>query len=75
MRKNLTRDELAEIRGVLEANGLMPCNHPDCDPKQPSCATNYVYLRSLEAAKTVYRLAAARHGRTLQPASVLEPQG
>jgi len=68
MRNHLTRAEQQEIREVLKANGLEPCNHPDCDPKQPSCATNYVFLKAFKAAETVYRLASARAGRTFRPA-------
>ena len=72
MRIRLTRDEITECQEALKANGIGPCNHPGCDPKQPSCATNYVYLKALEAAKAVYRLAAARHGRTIRPAFAKE---
>lgn len=54
--KRLTRGQVEELRNVLKANGLGPCNHPDCDSRQPTCATNYVYLRALEAVKMAYRL-------------------
>ena len=54
--KYFTSEQIRELKGVLEANGLGPCTHPDCDPRQPSCATNAIHLRALAAAKTAYRL-------------------
>jgi hypothetical protein len=53
-RKHPTAKERAILMDILKANGLGPCNHPDCDPKQPSCATNYVHLRAYDAVKIAY---------------------
>jgi hypothetical protein len=54
--KRLTKRQVEELRNVLRANGLGPCTHPDCDPRQPSCASNAIHLRALEAMKMAYRL-------------------
>jgi hypothetical protein len=75
VRKKLTADEQREIREVLKANGFAPCTHPDCDLKRPQCASNHIYLQAREAATTVYRIAAARFGQTIRPASAEKEQG
>lgn len=54
--RRLTTMEQTELREVLKANGMEPCNHHDCNPKEPSCATNYVYLRAKAAIEAAYRL-------------------
>lgn len=54
--KYFTSEQIRELKGVLEANGLGSCSHPECNPREPSCATNAVHLRALAAVKTAYRL-------------------
>lgn len=54
--KRLTVDERARLRDVLEANGFKPCTHPDCDPRQPSCATNSIHLKARDAVEAAFRL-------------------
>jgi len=54
--KRLTRETKARLRDVLEANGLGPCSHPDCNPHEPSCASNAVYIRALEAVTQAFKI-------------------
>lgn len=56
MAKRISKADEVALRGVLEANDLGNCMHPDCDPKQPSCASNYVHLRALAAVREAFRL-------------------
>ncbi len=55
-RRPLNVDERKAILDALEAAGIAHCTHPDCDPKQPSCATNYVFLKAKQAAEATYRI-------------------
>lgn len=55
-RKPLTRIEKAMLADLLAANGEKHCTHPDCDPKQPSCAVNSIYLRTMRIAEEAFRL-------------------
>ena len=64
--KYFTSEQIRELKGVLEANGLGPCTHPDCDPRQPSCASNAIHLRALAAMKTAYRLGRGLSAYTLE---------
>lgn len=59
-RRHLQRHELSALLDVLAANGLGACSHPDCDPRQPSCATNAVFLRAKRAVVEAYRLGQGR---------------
>ena len=43
------------VRDIAEAHGLGPCGHPDCDPRQPSCATNSIYLRVMSAMREAFK--------------------
>ena len=52
----LTKAERSTLHDVLKANGLGPCNHPDCNPREPSCGSNYVHLRALSAVEAAFRI-------------------
>lgn len=56
MPKRLNSHELSVLTDVLKASGFEPCSHPDCDPKQPSCASNYIYLRAKDAVVAAFRV-------------------
>lgn len=55
MPKRLTKAEEAVLLDILKAATLAPCSHPDCDPKQPSCASNYIFLRAKDAVTAAFR--------------------
>ena len=54
--RRLTKAQLSTLEDVLRANGLGSCDHPDCDPRQPSCAVNYIHLRARDAVQAAFRL-------------------
>jgi hypothetical protein len=67
--KRFTAAECKLLIDILEANDLGPCSHPDCDPKQPSCASNYIHLRALAAVKSAYCLGRAGPAFTTERSS------
>jgi hypothetical protein len=55
-REQETKRDRDRLNDVLEANHIVPCTHPDCDPRQPSCASNAIYLRAKAAVTAAFRL-------------------
>lgn len=51
------------VMDILKANNLGPCNHPDCDARQPSCATNYVHLKAKAAVEAAMKPVARKPER------------
>jgi hypothetical protein len=54
--RHLTKVHKRELLDVLAANALGPCTHPDCDPRQPSCASNAIHLRALAAVTEAFKM-------------------
>ena len=47
-----------QIDALLDANGFKACGHPDCDPKQPTCATDHMRAKARALVKAVLKSAA-----------------
>ena len=69
LRKPLNSAVRLALRGVLEANGFTPCTHPDCDPRQPSCASNHIFTKAVYAVEAAYRLGRGEKAFTREGAS------
>lgn len=52
----------AEKDLLLHRHGFGACGHPDCDPKTPTCASNYIRAKAEKLAAAAYRRG-ARAGR------------
>jgi hypothetical protein len=42
-----------EIDALLDVHGFKACGHPDCDPKRPGCATDYMRAKARALVKAV----------------------
>lgn len=44
-----------QIDALLDAHGFKACGHPDCDPKQPGCATDHMRSKARALVKAVLK--------------------